>query len=86
VGTQISTHILQYIKMPKFNEKNKNHLELSYLSEQCHEAALKNETDKIAELERRIDQAAASLWGIDDKELEAMQQTLLGMEGNNLPG
>lgn len=85
VSTQISTHILQYIKMPKFDEKNKLHTELSNLSDQCHEAALKNETKKIAELEFKIDQAAASLWGIDDKELEAMQQTLIEMEGSKLP-
>jgi hypothetical protein len=85
LNTQISTHILEYIKMPKFDEKNKVHLELSNLSEQCHEAALKNETKTIAELESKIDQAAASLWGIDDKELEAMQQTLLGMEGSKFP-
>jgi hypothetical protein len=85
VTTQISTHILEYIKMPKFDEKNKVHLELSNLSEQCHEANLKNETKTIGELELKIDQAAARIWGIDDKELEAMQQTLLEMEGSKLP-
>ena len=85
VGTQISTHILQYIRMPKFDEKNKLHVELSNLSEQCHDAALKNETKKIAELEMRIDQATASLWSVDDKELEAIKETLLEMEGSKLP-
>jgi len=76
VSTQISTHILQYIKMPKFDQNHKVHNELSNLSEQCHEYALKNDTKKIAELELRIDQASANLWGISDKELKAIQDSL----------
>jgi methylase of polypeptide subunit release factors len=83
VSTQISTHIFEYIKMPKFDENNKIHLELSNLSERCHEAALKNETKTIIESEMRIDQAAAGLWGISDKELEAIQETLQGMGVSN---
>ena len=77
IGTQISTHILNILKCPNLMRKIKLHMDLSNLSEQCHEATLKNETKTIGELELKIDQAAANLWGIDDKELEAMQQTLL---------
>lgn len=85
VGTQISTHILENIKIPKFNEQNKFHIDLSNLSEKCHEAALKNETEKISDMEMIIDQTAANLWEIDNKELEAMQEYLKGMEGSILP-
>ncbi len=85
VSTQISTHILENIKMPKFDEQKKLHLELSSLSEQCHDAADKNKVKTIAKLEMRIDKAAASLWGIDDKGLEAIQETLKGMEVINVP-
>ena len=85
VGTQISTHILEYIKTPRFDEQKKLHLELSSLSEQCHEAALINETKTIAQLEMRIDQAAAGLWGIDAQELTAIQEALKEMEVSNVP-
>jgi hypothetical protein len=81
VSTQISTHILEYLRMPKFDEKNKLHIELSNLSQKCHDSALKNKTKKIAALEKRIDQATAKLWSINDKELEAMQEALREMEG-----
>jgi hypothetical protein len=85
VTTQISTHILEYIKMPKFDEHNKAHIELSNLSEQCHAAALKNETKLITELETKIDQAAAKLWGIGDNELKAIHESLEGMGLRNVP-
>ncbi|MCL4503976.1 MAG: N-6 DNA methylase [Deltaproteobacteria bacterium] len=86
LSTQISTHILEYLKMPQFDEQNKLHMDLSNLSEQCHEAALKNKTETIAALEMKIDKVGAGLWGIDDKELERIQEALKEMEISSVSG
>jgi hypothetical protein len=80
VSTQISTHILEYLKMPQFDEQNKLHIELSDLSGRCHEAALKNETKLISNLEKDIDRLAANLWGIENNELRGIQAALKDME------
>jgi hypothetical protein len=53
---------------------------LSSLSEQCHIIAAGPDMKKIAALERKIDQTAAALWGITEKELKAIQKALKEME------
>lgn len=80
ISTQISTHILEYIKIPFYKETDKVHIDLSKLSKQCHDAALKNQYKEIAELEMRIDKLAATLWGLNDMELETIQESLKEME------
>jgi N-acetylglucosamine kinase-like BadF-type ATPase len=76
VGTQISTHVVEYIKVPAFEKANKAHVELAELSEECHSAAKKGDESAISVLERKIDKAAAKLWGITDDELKAIQKDL----------
>ncbi len=55
---------------------DKAHNLLSKLSEKCRAAAAGEDFDQIAALESEIDEAAAHLWGITDKELKAIQKAL----------
>jgi hypothetical protein len=74
VGTQISTHVLEYIKVPAFNPESKNHARLADLSKRCH--AADGDAEIIGTLEAQIDKAAAKIWGITDDELASIQRAM----------
>jgi len=76
VSTQISTHILNYIKVPKFNAKNPLHSRVSKASRQAHQLKAAGKAEELAEVEKQLDALAAELWGITPKELEQMQKAL----------
>jgi len=78
VSTQISTHVLQYVAVPKFEAENEVHRRLAELSMRAHELAAQGESgaEELAEVEKEVDRAAAELWGITDKELAAIRETL----------
>jgi hypothetical protein len=76
ISTSTSTHVLNNVAVPPFNKSDKTHTRLAELSRECHGAAEKNDSDRIAELEAEIDEAAASLWSITPAELKAIQKAL----------
>ena len=80
VGTQISTHVLEYIKVPAFNPELKNHARLADLSKRCH--AARGDGEVVGPLEAQIDKVAAKIWGITDDELAGIQQ---GMRDGRRP-
>lgn len=48
--TQISTHVLDYVKIPKYNPENENHIKLAQLSKMAHELAeVEEEIEEYAE-------------------------------------
>jgi len=69
-----SPHVLQYIKVPRFRDKDSLHRRLSGLSATCHATVAKGLSPQGIEAE--IDEAAAELWGIAAAELEAIQAAL----------
>jgi len=73
------SHVMNVLAIPSFDKTNNLHTHLAELSRQCHAAAEKNDTDRIAELEAEIDEAAANLWGITATELKAIQNALREM-------
>jgi|694.fasta_scaffold88364_1 hypothetical protein len=77
VSTQISTHILEHIHVPKFKINNELHSQLADLSWQCHIEAENRNTVAIEILEKKIDQLTAKLWEVTDEELESIQLVLL---------
>jgi hypothetical protein len=85
VGTQISTHILEYIKVPPFDTHLRDHARLADLSKRCHVAAANDETTALAVLEHQIDRAAAKVWGITGDELKAIQEALAETRGHKEP-
>lgn len=74
--------ILQNIRIPKFDPKDKVHLRLAELSEEAHKIAAKLDKKQVAEspeikaIEEEVDQQAAKLWGLSDKELKEIKLAL----------
>jgi len=85
---RMETHITQYVKIPKFNTKDKLHKKLSELSRKAHELAKKyyEQNDlqaqkELKKVEDEIDKTVAKLYGITDKELEEIKKTLKILKG-----
>jgi len=75
IDTQISTHVLKYTKVPKYNARDRHHLELAALSQQAHQVA-RADRQVIASIESRIDELAAEMWGLSRDELKEIQESL----------
>lgn len=74
ISIQFDPHILQNIRIPKFDSKNRLHLELAELSEKAHRIA-KVDGD-VSRVEEEIDSRAAEIWGLTDEELKEIKQSL----------
>jgi len=79
----VSTHVVKYLGIKKFNPKDELHLKLSELSKKAHELAKKyyEQNDLVAQselkkVEEEIDKTVAKLYGITDEELEEIKKTL----------
>ncbi|MBI4487689.1 MAG: N-6 DNA methylase [Deltaproteobacteria bacterium] len=76
IETAISTHILDYIKVPAFTPRNALHARLSRASQEAHQLKAANKKTQLVEVEQQIDEAAAELWGITPNELVQIQKAL----------
>jgi hypothetical protein len=65
-----SAHVLEHIRVPRFDSKDKTHARLSQLSSRAHQLKAANDEEALAEVETQIDQATAELWGITSAELK----------------
>lgn len=78
------THILEYIKIPKFNPQDPLHQKLSQLSQKAHEIAKKiyeENREDLRKIEEEIDKTAAELYGITDEELLEIRKCLKILKG-----
>jgi len=82
VETQTSTHVLEYVNIPKFNSQNEIHLKLSELSEIAHKLAREGKEKELKKVEEEIDFWAAKLWGLTDEELEDIKLSLQELIGD----
>jgi hypothetical protein len=78
-GGIASPDVVKSLQLPAFNANNKQDNILVALSDKCHVAGAKGDSDAVAGLEAEIDRAAAQLWGITDDELRAIQDALAEM-------
>jgi SAM-dependent methyltransferase len=74
-------HILEHIRIPRFNPKDPVHRRLAELSKRAHEAAKKGDAQRLRQIEAAVDQAAARLWGLTDAELREIQRSLVELWG-----
>ena len=81
VETQIAPHVIQRIRIPRYNPKDPIHRRLAELSQRAHEAAQEEDTEKLRAIEAEIDQEAARLWGLTEEELKEVQLSLEELEG-----
>jgi hypothetical protein len=72
VDTQISTHVLENISVPKYDEENPVHQELAELSKKAHE----KDSSEDSEIMAQINLKAGKVWGISEEEARRVQEIL----------
>ena len=78
ISTQQSTHILENIKVPKFEKASVSHGDLARISRLCHEKTTAG--IDVSDLEEQIDELAAELWGLTKVELVEIKESLEEMK------
>lgn len=76
IETSISTHVLDYVRVPRFDKEDSLHIKLSEFSKQAHALAHKDDIEAVAKVERQIDEHAAKLWGLSRTQLKDIQDSL----------
>jgi len=71
-----SMHVLQNIRIPKFDSANKVHQELVGLSQNAQYATAMGDEVGLKELEQHIDELAAQIWGLTSDELKEIKESL----------
>jgi len=74
-----SPHILEHVRLPKFDAKDKRHRRLAELSLEAHQLAAEATSaaqKRLAKVETEIDDQAAAVWGISPAELRDIQSSL----------
>jgi hypothetical protein len=74
ISIQLGPHLLENIKIPKYNPKNETHKELARLSKQCHEKVAAGIS--VTDLEEQIDELGAELWVLSKEELKDIKESL----------
>jgi hypothetical protein len=82
IETQTSTHVLENVRVPKFDAENKRHRRLAELSQMAHTAAAKSEPDNtsLELIETQIDKTAAELWDMTASELAEIRFSLADLQ------
>ncbi|MCM8781296.1 MAG: N-6 DNA methylase, partial [Candidatus Omnitrophica bacterium] len=76
VGTQLAPHILENIRIPKFDPKNSLHLKLAELSEKANKLAKEDNPEELKNIEEEIDKVSAQIWGLTPEELKEIKLSL----------
>jgi len=77
IETQISTHVLKYLKLPAFDKDNSVHVDLVSLSRTAEGLTKANDTKGLEQIENKIDENVAfNLYKLSKKELAALKATL----------
>jgi hypothetical protein len=71
-----SPHVLENIRVPRFNPTDPTHQRLAELSRRAHELAAAGDKKALKAVEDKVDQAAAELWGITGEELAEIRRSL----------
>jgi hypothetical protein len=81
VEIQMTPHILEHIRIPRFDPGNPVHGRLAELSKEAHAAAAKGDAQGLRAIEAEIDRVAAQVWGLSAAELRAVQESLSELSG-----
>jgi hypothetical protein len=76
VSIQMDPHILDHIRIPRYDPNNPVHRELADLSRQAHDIAARGDTARLGQVEKKIDELAAQVWGLTESEMDAIRQSL----------
>lgn len=82
IETQMDPHILEHIRIPRYDPEDPVHRRLTELSQEAHAAAKAGDEKGLRAVEAEIDRQAAKLWGLTDRELREVQQSLRELAGD----
>ena len=68
-------HILEHIRIPKYNPADPLHRALSEASKEAHEAAARGDESRLREIEEKVDTLAGELWGLTARELGEIRES-----------
>lgn len=68
--------IINIINLPKFDQNNNIHIELSTLSFNAHEMTKENRLEELESIEMKIDECARKLWKLNEPELMEIKLSL----------
>ena len=71
-----SPHVLENIRIPTFDQKNKFHIHLADLSIKAHQVTKTENKEKLKDVEEEIDQISAQIWGLTKEELKEIKLCL----------
>jgi hypothetical protein len=71
-----SPHLLENLRVPRYERENPVHVQLTGLSQAAHEATAAEDEARVKEIEEEIDQLAAELWGLTEKEVADIKRSL----------
>ena len=75
-----SVHVLDHIRIPKYDPADPVHRALAEASKEAHEAVAQGDEARLREIEEHIDTVAAKLWGLNAKELAEIRRSLAMLE------
>lgn len=76
IETQISTHVLQHIRVPRFSREDPIHRHLASASGKAHGAMRNSDREQLRRAEAAIDRWAARLWDLEERDIEEMREFL----------
>lgn len=85
IQTSISGHIAEFCQIPTFSATNTLHKQIADLARQCQITAAIGDSDKLVDLQDRIDQAVCALWDISNEELKLILGELRERRSGMIP-
>ncbi|MGQ9631835.1 MAG: Eco57I restriction-modification methylase domain-containing protein [bacterium] len=76
-----SMHVLENIRIPRFDPEDPAHRRLAELSASAHESARRGDLEALKRIEAEIDSQSAKVWELTDKELAGIQRSLRELSG-----
>lgn len=73
-------HILERVRIPRFDAKNAVHQRLAELSNQAHRSTATGDSTHLLELEQEIDEVVSKLWELTKEEITDIQSSLMERE------
>ncbi len=76
-----SPHVMDYVRVPKYDSNNEFHRKLAELSKRAHDLAAKSDRSELLKVEEEIDKLVAQIYGLSDDELKDVKESLRILEG-----
>jgi len=81
IETAISTHVLNNVRVPRFDPRNELHVKIASLSAKARSLASQVDGSGLSKVEERLDDTVAKLFGLSEDELEEVKSSLAMMSG-----